>query len=424
MAFLGQRNFLRLFVVFLPTKCLHLSRVLMSAVAVKPRRLALFLLAVVLFGATGQAMARVSSVSPGAISGNLAWFLVAFELGPWEEYLIHELTPDLDRLTGEPTPTVSWIRLDETVLLPDFAAALLQPTANRPSLTLARRSIMSENGNGLTMGSEWQQLERTLVMPGITSRVSDRSAVSVSAVLATQRFVAAGMNLSESHDTAMGWSQLASPGGQEEVAYGAGVRFALSGEPLAGVQLEAAFQTRIDMSEMAALKGVHGSRAELDIPSRMQLGMRVRTGSRASINLGVEQIFYSEVGAFPSRALPARFNALLGDSTSPQFGWEDLVVYNIGWTWRHESRLELSVDYLTRSQPRPSAPALASALAPELAQNALLVGLSKDLNDRSRVQLKAAYAPPEFAFGGNVLGVVSDRLDQSLEVQAMWRHQF
>ena len=415
---------MHLFVVFLPTKCLHLAADLTRAPPVKIRRFALCLLAVVLFSATGQAMARVSSVSPGGVYGSLAWFLVAFELGPWEEYLIHELTPDLDRLTGEPTPTVSWIRLDEAILLPDFAAALLQPKVNLPTLTLARRSILSQNGSGLTTSSEWQQLERTVMMPGITSRVSDRSAVSVSAVLATQRFVSAGMNLNQSDEALMGWSQLSAPVGQQDVTYGAGARFALSGEPMSGVQLEAAFQTRIDMSEMASLKGVHGSRAELDIPSRMQLGVRVRTGSRASINLGVEQIFYSEVGAFPSRALPARFNALLGDSTSPQFGWEDLVVYNIGWSWRHENRLELSVDYRTRSQPRPSAPALASALAPELAQNALLIGLSKDLNDRSRVQLNAAYAPPEFAFGGNVLGVVADRLDQSLELQALWRHQF
>ncbi len=377
-----------------------------------------------MLGATGSATARLPAAGVGGTYGNLAWFLVAFELGPWEEYLIHELTPDLDRLTDQPTPTVSWIRLDEGILLPDFAAALLQPSLNRPALTLARTDVVVQNGAGLPVGMDWQRLERSLMMPGITTRMSERSAVSVSAVLATQRFVAAGMNLREDDDSVPGWSQSATISGQPDVAYGAGMRFALSGEPMAGVTLEASFQSRIDMSELASVQGVHGSRAELDIPSRMQIGMQLRAGTRSSINLGVEQIFYSEVGAFPSRALPARFNALLGDSTSPQFGWDDLVVYNIGWTWRHESRFEVSVDYRTRSQPRPSAPALASALEPELAQNAFLVGLSKDVGERSRLQLNAAYAPPEFAFGGNVLGVVADRLDQSFEVQAMWRHQF
>lgn len=389
------------------------------------RRLLVVLLTLALLGGTGSAFARLTPVGPAIAQTNLAWFMVAFELGPWEEYLIHELTPDLERLSGDASPTVSWLHLDQAALLPDFAAALLQPVGNRPVLTLGRSSIVLLGSAAVpSLASEGQQFERALLMPGITAPMSDRSAVSVSAVLATQRFGAAGMNLLESNGSANDWNGPDIHTGQQDIMYGAGVRFALSSEPLAGVTVEAAFQSRIDMSEFATVRGVHGSHAELDIPSRMQLGMQLQTSRRASINVGVSQIFYSEVGAFPSRALPARFNALLGDSTSPQFDWEDLLVYSIGWTWRHESRLELSMDYRTRSQPRPSAPVLASALASELAQNAFLLGLSKDIGDRSRLQLNAAYAPPEFAFGGNVLGVVSDRLDQSLEIQALWRHQF
>jgi hypothetical protein len=169
---------------------------------------------------------------------------------------------------------------------------------------------------------------------------------------------------------------------------------------------------------------VHGSRAELDIPSRIQLGMRFHATERTSFNLGVSQIFYSEVGAFPSRALPARFNALLGDSTSPQFDWEDLVVYSVGWRWQSDQDFSIHFDYRTRSQPRPSSAALANALAPELAQNAFLAGVSKGLGQRSMLQFSAAYAPPEFAFGGNVLGIVTDKLDQSLEVQAALKMSF
>lgn len=388
------------------------------------RLLLVCLLTLALLGAMGSAFARLTPGGPVITQTNLAWFLVAFELGPWEEYLIQELTPDLERLSGQPTPTISWIDFDQNVLLPDFAAALLQPVGNRPVLTLGRSSIVVQGFSDLPTGTDGQRLERALVMPGISTPLSDRGALSVSAVLATQRFGAAGMNLHESEGLSKGWVLLDGRPGHQEVAYGAGVRFALIGEPLAGVTLEASFQSRIDMSEFSSVRGVHGSHAELDIPSRMQFGMQLQTSPRTSINVGVSQIFYSEVGAFPSRALPARFNALLGDSTSPQFDWEDLLVYSVGWTWRHESRLELSMDYLSRSQPRPSAPVLASALAPELAQNAVLVGLSKLIGDRSRLQLTAAYAPPEFAFGGNVLGVLSDRLDQSLEIQALWRHQF
>jgi len=135
-------------------------------------------------------------------------------------------------------------------------------------------------------------------------------------------------------------------------------------------------------------------------------------------------VFYSEVGAFPSRSLPARFNALLGDSTSPDFEWNDLTVYSFGLRWQHESDLEFRVDYHTRSQPSPTAPSLASALSDELAQQSILVGIGKSLGDRAWLDLSATYAPPEFAFGGNVLGVVSDRLDQAVEVAARLNFSF
>ena len=383
------------------------------------------LLSSLLLGTASSADARMMQAGAAPSYSNLAWFLVAFELGPWEEYLIHELTPDLDRLTVDGSPRITWLTLDEGVLLPDFAVSLMQPRHAMPTLSIAVRSLVASSHNGAAPKlNDAQRLHRSMLMPGVTTRVSDRSALTVSAVLATQRFVAAGMNLSEQ-------DQLfteSSPGrgyyGPEDVSHGAGIRFAMSGELMQRLTVEAAFQSRIAMNEFASVRGVHGSRAELDIPSRIQLGLQLQTTPRASINLGVSQIFYSEVGAFPSRALPARFNALLGDSTSPQFDWDDLMVYSVGWSWQHESALELFVDYLTRSQPRPSAPSLASALAPELAQNALLIGLNKGLGERSRIQFSAAYAPPEYAFGGNVLGVLSDRLDQSLEVQAMWRHDF
>lgn len=381
------------------------------------------LVAIAVF-ASASAVPRPVQAAFGPSYSNLAWFLVAFELGPWEEYLIQELTPDLDRLGEDLVAPVSWIRLDETLILPDFAATLLQPAGLRPRLTLASRDVVVHQISGAPAWAEGQRLERSLMMPGITAPMSERSALSVSAVLATQRFVAAGMNLRTQDEVSPELDSPALPEGQREVSYGAGVRFGFSGEPVDGLTLEASYQSRIEMNEFAAVRGVHGSQAELDIPSRMNIGMRLRASARGSLNFGVSQIFYSEVGAFPSRALPARFNALLGDSTSPQFDWEDLMVYSIGWSWRNDNALELVVDYRTRSQPRPSAPTLASALSSELAQNAWLIGLSKGLNERSRFQINAAYAPPEFAFGGNVLGVVSDRLDQSLEVQAVWRHEF
>jgi hypothetical protein len=389
---------------------------------VRLRFITLLLTIGLLVSASAAAAPRTVSAPLVASYSNMTWFLVGFELGPWEEYLIHELTPDLEQLSSAQAPEVSWLALEEALILPDFAASLNLPRRALPSLSLIRQYVAAELSGASR--SDLGRLERSLVMPGFSAPVSDRGALTVSAVLATQRFVSAGMNLVDPAE--MEPLAVSSPDywRRPDSSSGAGLRFALSSELMERLTVEAAFQSRIGMSEFASLRGVHGSQAELDIPSRIHLGMQWQSGQSSFFQLGLAQIFYSEVGAFPSRALPARFNALLGDSTSPQFGWEDLLVASIGWSWQPASDLQLHVDYRTRSQPRPSSPVLAMALAPELAQNALTVGLNKTLSSRSNLLFNAAYAPPEFVFGGNVLGVVSDQLDQSVELQATWRVKF
>lgn len=353
--------------------------------------------------------------------------MVGFELGPWEAYLIHELTPSLERLGAGDVPRVTWIHLDERLIVPDFAQSLIK--SSQPKLSLSFRQYSSAmaitgSGGGSPWMNEGRQFEQSIMMPGITHQVSDSSALTVSAILASQRYGSAGMNLREAEEHfALGGPYLPYEPGPHEVAQGAGLRFALSSELVDGLTVEAAFQSRIGMSEIASLQGVHGVHAELDIPPRVQLGMQVAATQRSWLNFGVSQIFYSEIGAFPSRALPARFTALLGDSNSPHFAWNDLIVYNLGWHWRNETDFEFYASYRTRSQPSPSSPSLASALGNELAQNAVMLGISKGLGS-SRLHLNAAYAPPEFAFGGNVLGVVSEKLDQGVEVQAMWSLDF
>ncbi|QOC23591.1 hypothetical protein IC757_05485 [Wenzhouxiangella sp. AB-CW3] len=384
-----------------------------------------------LLGTTAVANAMPTSAAHGWQTqpyAGLGWFLVSFELGPWEEYLIHELTPELDRLTTVDEPRVSWLEFDQHLLVPDFAQGMLADSKNsgslRMSLRQSRSSLMMTDfgsGDGLPDGYRFRQ---SLIMPSVTHRMSDQSALTVSAILASQRFGASEMNFRESDDLiGMPSSILIDDPTRSEVVHGAGLRFALSGQLLDNVQLEAAFQSRIDMSEFATVRGVHGTHAELDIPSRLQLGLELNATERTRLRLGISQIFYSEIGAFPSRSLPARFNALLGDSGSPRFVWDDLMVYNLGWSWRNDDDLELFFDYRTRTQPTPTAPSLASALSPELARNSMLVGVSKGIN-QGRLHLNAAYAPPEYAFGGNVLGVVSDKLDQGLEVQAAWSMAF
>ena len=59
-----------------------------------------------------------------------------------------------------------------------------------------------------------------------------------------------------------------------------------------------------------------------------------------------------------------------------------------------------------------------------MASNALVVGYSRRTGERSRLHFNAAYAPSEYAFGGSVLGVTTDDLNQRFELEALWTMNF
>jgi hypothetical protein len=96
----------------------------------------------------------------------------------------------------------------------------------------------------------------------------------------------------------------------------------------------------------------------------------------------------------------------------------------VGYTWSEGADQEWQVDLSTRTQPSPSSQVLSKALKGDLADNALVVGYSRRTGLRSRLAFNAAYAPSEYAFGGSVLGVTTQDLDQQLELEAMWTLNF
>ena len=63
-------------------------------------------------------------------------------------------------------------------------------------------------------------------------------------------------------------------------------------------------------------------------------------------------------------------------------------------------------------------------LAEEVADHAMMLGYSRRTSEFSRFNLNAAYAPSDYLFGGNVLGVAGEDLGQDLEVEAVWTLDF
>jgi hypothetical protein len=359
-------------------------------------------------------------------TGLTPFYALGFELGPWQDYLARELTPDymLDPLL-EPLH-ISWLSEDATVILPLFAKRLLgEPdTFLKLDVDWQYSDELAMNTIDPVLSSGTLGLERRLISPGLLHQLNDHQLVGVSAVFVTQSYGVSRLGM-QSYDQTLPnnlRSDLYNP--YQETGYGAGVSLALRSELRDGLTFDAGFQSRIDMNEFANYRGVYSQPADLDIPARARVGLAFQASDKSSLSVSVERVLYSEVGAFASSNLPGRFLSLLGDSTSPSFSWDDLTVYSVGWAWADNKGTSWHIDFSSRSQPSPSSRILSQAIDSDLAQNAMTIGYSRTMSMTSRFNINAAYAPAEYAFGGNVLGITTDELSQDFELEAFWTWDF
>lgn len=378
----------------------------------------------------GLSVARVSGLPMTGLTaggtGMTSFYVLGFELGPWQDYLAHELTPDFMLDPGLDFQRISWIDEHAVVVLPLFAKQIL----GEPQ-TFMRLEVDWQYSNEIAMtsfdsfmSSHTEGLERKLVSPGLMHRLNDSQMIGISAVFATQSFGVSRLGLQTYNQTLPASLRSTAYDPYEETGYGAGVSLALRSEIAKGITLDAGYRSRINMDEFANHRGVYSQPADLDIPARAKLGLEFQATERSWLNVSVERVLYSEIGAFASRNLPGRFLSLLGDSTSPSFSWDDLTVYSVGWAWADNKGSSWRVDFSSRSQPLPSSKILSQAINSDLAQNAMTIGYSRRMSMTSRFNINAAYAPAEYAFGGNVLGVTTDELGQDFELEANWIWDF
>jgi long-chain fatty acid transport protein len=396
---------------------------------VKKLLISVALLPGVLAGATSSHAGVLTPAGLAAGGGGLTSFYVTgFELGPWQDYLARELTPTYLLPDNAAPLHISWLHSDQVMILPDFGQTLLNTSGINFRMDVEWQSsseFIRPDFDTVTPSYQGTSFERQYFAPGMEHDIGEGGILGVSAVIAYQRYSAAGLGLwaAQTPDQHLFATPRYAPYA-EETGYGTGVRLDVRQEVGESVTFDAGFQSRIDMEEFANYHGVYANPADLDIPARAYVGMAFQASSHSWLNVAVERVMYSDINAFPSRYLPNRFLSLLGDSSSPEFNWNDLTVYSVGWAWSDGRDQQWRFDLKTRTQPSPSSSLLNQALSDDLADSAMTFGYSRRTGIMSRLHFNAAWAPSEFAFGGSVLGVTTDNLDQDLEVEALWTLDF
>ncbi len=130
-------------------------------------------------------------------AGLTPFYVLGFELGPWQDYLAQELTPDYLLDPAAEPMHISWINEHSELILPFFAKEILgEPeTFLRFEIDWHYSDQMVMQGFEPFMSSGTVGLERKLVSPGLLHQLNDNQLIGVSAVFATQSYGVSGLGL-------------------------------------------------------------------------------------------------------------------------------------------------------------------------------------------------------------------------------------
>jgi len=144
-----------------------------------------------LAGAQGIGLPAVSFFAGG--SGLTPFYIIGFELGPWQEYLAQELTPVYMLPDNAQPMRVSWLRNSEIQIMPDFATYMEPQQNTRINLQFQWQSATEFLWPGVEPEATYQgtSFDRQYFAPGFEHQFSDNGVLGVSAIIAHQRYSAA-----------------------------------------------------------------------------------------------------------------------------------------------------------------------------------------------------------------------------------------
>lgn len=395
----------------------------------------------------------VSTTIPALPSANVLrapWATAALgrmNLRDWQDVARDALTPDFARQLGFSVDfEIGILGRNADLLQPNFSEAALKPLPAAVTFQFAQRQGASlaqvtwqRPGRLLSQGLGGFEFERSVFASGFRRTLSDGSSIDVAAVFAQQGYATPGFGEVTAssvqgfpqqqgllnQNPALGASGITQTGfNQGEQSSGAGLRLGFSSEVRDGLSVGASFQSRIDMDPFQNYRGVYAEPGDFDIPASANFGMLLRASDRAAITFDVQRVLYSDVRTFTTALLPDRFLSLLGDSASPNFAWDDLTVFELGWNWEPSDDTTWKVSVSTSQQPEPDSPTLARALRQDVPDRSIALGFTTSTGRNARLNLNASYAPAEYYLGNPQFAQPTDLTGDSFEVELLWVWDF
>lgn len=262
-------------------------------------------------------------------------------------------------------------------------------------------------------------LDRRMLTSGLYLQSSGGVGFGVDAVFADQRFASATLPPLVDIPGRMLPENVAS----SEESRGIGLAMSIGGPIEENFGWSLGLRSRVDMDTYKRFRGVYSEPGDLDIPATAAVGLSASLAPQTALVLGAEHVFYSDINGFSSYALPNRFLALLGDSSSPSFEWQDLTVYSAALQGA-VSRWQWSVRYSTSLQPNPTAGLLQQAIEGIQSDSNWSLGVGRALGGFGDFRLTASYAGSEYVLGSPYVSNIDPTESTHFEFEALWNVRF
>ncbi len=259
-------------------------------------------------------------------------------------------------------------------------------------------------------GTAGVDLAQLFISTTYSAKLSPTSSWGISGIIAYQRFEAKGLGNFAGFST--------DPGNltnnDHDTSTGIGLRFGYQAEISQGFRFGAAYQPKINMSRFDDYSGLFAENGNFDIPSNFTIGVSVDIGDNGVVVADLQRINYGEVAAIANpiaNLVPSNGDCApgptggtgdgcLGGSDGAGFGWEDIVVFKLGYQWQKGNNT-WRLGYSKGDQPIPSSEVMFNVLAPGVIEEHFTFGFTRHLDSNSSIDFAAMYAPSNSVDGTN-----------------------
>jgi hypothetical protein len=346
-------------------------------------------------------------------------------LAQWKAYAQQVVTPDFRWAAAAPVRIPSVLDARREALVRDSLNGTM--VAQTP---LGQLRLGHDTGyfgfNGGEQNTRLQQslspLSAQFAATSLVTPLGAESRLSLTAIVARQRFVTPGFGSSawEGESQRIG----VATGGIGETAHGSGVRLGFAQALTPQFDWSLAMQSRLEMDAFKSYRGVYSEPGDFDVPGFVQTGLRWFPSDATEVSFDVQRVFYSDVVAVTTSALPVRLLALLGDGGTPQLAWRDLTVYSLETARETSWGGRWSLRYSTQQQPRPTSAILDRALSSQYSNTNLALAFQQRLGAFGRLHFAASYSPTSYFLAATPYVQGSFGSGSQVEFEAQWSVPF